>query len=347
MKTFILSVDYELFLGRQTGTVKECMVEPTDNLAEILDINNSKMTLFWDILHYYRLTELENKHQNLKSDRRLINQQISSLISKGHDIQLHIHPHWLDAGYEDGAWKFKYDRFKLHALSEEENFDKIDTISGCITITKQLVEKEIRKYMPDYNVTAFRAGGYLIEPFAKLKSALEYNNIYVDSSVLPGIFNDNPVNRYDFRNYPEYNHFKFSNSPSEPSAKGMFTEIPITTFKIPILKNILFTLLRHFKYPGLESGRMGKGSGESADKGEDSSIKKLFRILTKPKRIAFTTDGNFAERFNYMYWKAKNDSTMILHPKLLNQHTLNLLREKLVNNHIKFISINNYLKSIE
>jgi hypothetical protein len=97
----------------------------------------------------------------------------------------------------------------------------------------------------------------------------------------------------------------------------------------------------------LESGRIGTGSGESANKGKTSSLKKILTILTKPKLTAFTTDGNFAERFNYMCRKVKNNSTMILHPKLLNQHTLNILREKLKNDDIKFISINNYLSSIE
>jgi hypothetical protein len=114
---------------------------PTYKLAEILDINDSKMTVFWDILHYYRLTELENDYPEIKNDRKLIDEQISILISKGHDMQLHLHPHWLDAQYKDGQWKFKYDRFSLHTLSEEENPEKIDTITGCITISKQLMEK--------------------------------------------------------------------------------------------------------------------------------------------------------------------------------------------------------------
>ncbi|HEY3249790.1 MAG TPA: hypothetical protein VGK25_01600, partial [Ignavibacteria bacterium] len=223
MKKIILTIDYELFLGKQTGTVEKCMIEPTYKLAEILDINNSKMTVFWDILHYYRLTELENDYPEIKNDRKLIDEQIWFLLSKGHDVQLHLHPHWLDAQYKDGEWKFKYHRFNLHALSEEDNPEKIDTITGCITISKQLMEKEIRKYSPGYNVSSYRAGGYLIEPFEKLKKAFEHNNIYVDSSVLPGMFNDNLINKYDFRNYPDNNYYRFNKSPSEIFIQGNFT----------------------------------------------------------------------------------------------------------------------------
>jgi hypothetical protein len=327
--------------------VEKCMVEPTHELAEILDINNSKMTVFWDILHYYRLTELENDYPNLKIDKKLIDEQISFLISKGHDIQLHLHPHWIDAVHDDGGWKFKYDRFNIHALSEDENPEKIDTIRGCITISKQLMEKEIRKYLPGYNVTTFRAGGYLIEPFVKLKKAFENNNIYVDSSILPGLTNNNLINGYDFRNYPEQTYYYFKNTPSEYNKDGRFTEIPVTTLSIPVFKNMLFTLIRRLKYPDLESGRIGTGSAESLNKSKNSKMKKILTILTKPKLSAFTTDGNFAERFNYMCEKVENNSTMILHPKLLNRHTLNILREKLKNNDMKFISINNYLNSIE
>lgn len=347
MKTFILTIDYELFLGSRTGTVEKCMVEPTYKLAEILDINNSRMTVFWDILHYYRLTGLECDYPALKNDRKLIDEQISFLISKGHDIQLHLHPHWLDAQYINSEWKFKYDRFNLHELSEEENTEKIDTIIGCIKISKQLMEKELRKYVPAYNVTTFRAGGYLIEPFEKLKKAFVLNNIYIDSSVLPGMSDNNPVNGYDFKNYPDFNYYHFSNSPSEISNSGKFTEFPVATLHIPVLRNIFFTLVRRLKYPNLESGRMGTGSADSVNKGTISIMKKIFSLLTKSKQIEFTTDSNFAERFNYMYRKIKNNSTMILHPKLLNQHTLNILKEKLAIDDIKFITINNYLGSIE
>lgn len=346
MKTFILTIDYEIFLGSQTGTVEKCMIEPTNKLAEILDINNSKMTVFWDILHYYRLSELENEHPELKKDRKLIDEQISFLISKGHDIQLHLHPHWIDAVFAHGKWKFKYERFNLHALSEENNPEKIETITGCVTISKELMEREIRKHDPEYKVTTFRAGGYLIEPFIKLRRAFEDNSIYLDSSVLPGMYYDNLINGYDFRNYTDHNSYRFINSPSEFTKEGKFTEIPITTVSIPVHKNLLYTLIRRLKYPDLESGRIGTGSAESVDGRKKSKLKQFILLLTKSKKTVFTTDGNFIEKFDYMYQKVKNKSTMILHPKLLNQHTLDILRDKVTDNDIKFISINSFLQRI-
>ena len=141
MKQIILSIDYELFLGKDTGSVKSCMIEPTEKLAKYLSVNRSKMTVFWDILHFYKLQELENKFPELKKDRIAIQNQIVSLAEQGHDIQLHLHPHWLDANFLDGKWEFTYERFKLHSLTDSNKTDDINSILGCITIAKNLMEK--------------------------------------------------------------------------------------------------------------------------------------------------------------------------------------------------------------
>lgn len=97
MTQIILTADYELFFGTKTGSVQECMINPTNKLLDILDINNSKMTLFWDVLHYYKLEQYKEKYEHLKADSLLIENQIADIIKRGHDIQLHIHPHWLES----------------------------------------------------------------------------------------------------------------------------------------------------------------------------------------------------------------------------------------------------------
>jgi hypothetical protein len=343
MKKFILTIDYELFFGNVTGTVDKCIVEPTYNLAKILEISDSKMTVFWDILHYYRLTELENIYSDLQKDRKLIDEQILFLISKGHDIQLHIHPHWLDAEYSNGEWRFQYNRFKINELSKKDEPNKINTIHGCISLSKQLMENIIRKHYPEYKVTTYRAGGYLVEPFSNLKKAFENNDIYVDSSVLPGMINENNLNAYDFRNYPNDNIYKFENSPAQICCEGKFTEVPVTTVRIPVIWNIIFTIIRLLKYRTLEKKRLGKGSGDNSFKDEKSIIKRMFSLLTESKLILFTTDGNFRERLNYIFKTVPNNSNMILHPKLLNEHTLSFLEDKLSENDIQFISIKDFL----
>ena len=63
---------------------------------------------------------------------------------------------------------------------------------------------------PDYKVTTFRAGGYLVEPFNKIKDALLENEISIDSSICPGLYNNNEISPYDFRFYPTKIKYSFN-----------------------------------------------------------------------------------------------------------------------------------------
>jgi len=346
LKKIILTSDYELFLGEKTGSVEECIIKPTEKLLKMLGSSDSRMTVFWDILHFYRLLELENDYPELKADRIAIEKQILSMVRDDHDIQLHLHPHWLDANYQNGNWDFKYDRFALHNLSDENNPDDINTVLGCVSISVKLIEDIIKMENPDFKLTTFRAGGYLVEPFQKINDALFSNGIRIDSSVCPDFYNENEVFSFDFRNYPKKNYFKFDSKPDEINDHGKFTEIPVSTVKIPIYRNLIFTLIRRLKYPGLENGRPGSGSGYTTKSGEKSSLTRLLGILTQPRINQLTTDSNFREKFNYVFKKVPEYSTMILHPKLLNSHTLGILEDYLSSKKIQFISIKDFLSQI-
>jgi GT2 family glycosyltransferase len=342
IKETILTVDYELFLGMKTGSVSECLIEPTQKLASILEKNGSRMTIFWDILHYYRLLELENGYPELKQDRLLIEEQILDLVRRGHDIQLHLHTFWLDAKYENNKWNFNYDRFKLHSLSDENNPKDINTILGCVTISKKMLEETIKIVKPDYKVTTFRAGGYLIEPFDKIKDAFLKNEVKVDSSVCPQLFYDNRIFSFDFRFYPDKPKYNFELTPKDIVKAGNFIEIPITTVKIQVFTHIFLTFIRIIKYPYFESERKGISVNESFEPNRILDYKKL-RSFTHFKNCQLTTDNNYKERFSYIFKKVPDYSTMILHPKLLNSHTLGIIDEYVSTNKVRFISIQDFL----
>jgi hypothetical protein len=343
VKEIILTFDYELFLGEKTGTVKECMIEPTAKLVSFLKKNNSKMTVFWDILHYYRLLHYEKNFPELKDDRLLIEKQILDLAKSGHDIQLHLHPHWLDAQYENGRWIFQYDRFRLNKLTNEDKKDDINTIIGCISISKNLMENLIRSVNPDYKITAFRAGGYLIEPFSEISDALIANEIKIDSSVCSGLYYKYGIYSYDFRYYPLNQKYNFATTPKIIVDDGNFIEIPITTINLPLFRNIYYKFLRKIKYTSLENERKGLGVKYIHHNKQKTKIKRLFSILFVSQRGQFTTDNNFREKFNYMYKKAPEYATMIIHPKLLNCHTLSILDDYLSTKKIHFISIKDFI----
>lgn len=341
MKQIILTIDYELFLGKDTGSVKSCMIDPTEKLAKYLSVNGSKMTIFWDILHFYKLLELENKFPKLKKDRIAIQNQIVNLADQGHDIQLHLHPHWLDANFLDGKWEFTYERFKLHSLNHSNKTDDINSILGCITIAKNLMEKVVSHANINYKVFSFRAGGYLVEPFNKISEALYENGIYLDSSVCPELSNESNIFPYNFKNYPKDSIYRFDTRINEINANGKFIEIPITSIYVPLYRRLYFAILKRIKYKKIESVHKGTGSGSSSNKKNKNRLQKIGSFINTKKYQKLTTDNSFYEKYSYLLKKAKNNSTQILHPKMLNEHTLNLLSNKLSKNEVKFVSIRN------
>ena len=146
------------------------MLEPIDLLIELFYKHNCKMTIFWDVLHYIRAKEL-----NIDREVKKIENSIKKLIEFGHDVQLHIHSHWIDAKYLNGQWIFPtYEHYRLQSLNENEIFN-------IVAISKKTIESLTKR-----KVYAFRAGGWQIEPFKKLKEALLKNGIFVDSSVASG-----------------------------------------------------------------------------------------------------------------------------------------------------------------
>ena len=104
MKKVILSFDYELFFGERSGTVDNSIIRPTELLLNKLDKINGKATFFVD---YLMIKYLEAQPKTTKEARK-ITTQLQEIVQQGHRIELHIHPHWIDACYTgDGTWDFK------------------------------------------------------------------------------------------------------------------------------------------------------------------------------------------------------------------------------------------------
>lgn len=335
-KNIILTIDYEVFLGDDTGDMEKVLINPTYQLMDILKINNSKMTVFWDILHYYRIVSLCKVNTELIKHKELIEKQISDIVEDGHDIQLHLHPHWLDAKFENGKWIFDYSRFSLHKLSQEKDKDNINTIYGCVYQMKNLMESFIRPIKKGYKVNAFRAGGYLIDPFFNLKDIFEQLEIKVDSSVCTGLFSLAEEYNYDFRGYPDCSKYNFSNSPSFIDRDGFFTELPIHTIYLPIWLRALRWLRRKV----LKTPRpIFVGSGvRFKQKTENGSSSNLYKYFSK-KKIQLTTDGADSLIFRFLINRSPENSIMIVHPKLMSKDTFIMLRKYIFKNKVKFFKL--------
>ena len=101
-----LTLDYELF-GNGSGDIFENVICPTEKLIAICDEVDAKLTIFFEVVEYWKLREAWDSGNIMGYDQdpalAMKNQMIEA-FQNGHDIQLHIHPQWLNAVYEDGKW---------------------------------------------------------------------------------------------------------------------------------------------------------------------------------------------------------------------------------------------------
>lgn len=226
MKSVILSYDYELFFGDLSGTVEKSLIQPTNRLMDCMEQCGFRGDFFvdWQMLKYLK----EVNTERTLSDLQLIENQLKDMVRRGHRIELHIHPHWVDAKYNgDGTWDFSdFTHYSLNSFTEEEILQMFDEGVSLLTGIAREVE-------PDYKIVAFRAGGWAVQPFTALKKAFLKTGIKIDSSVMRGTYAQNEGSYYDFRNVPltKDGYYRFEDDVCQEKKDGKFIEVPISNVK--------------------------------------------------------------------------------------------------------------------
>jgi len=312
-----LSFDYELFFGVNAGTIEKCILEPTQQLIQLAEKNSIPLIFFVDAGYLVQLKK-NSQYASCKLDLERISSQIAKLSSLGHQIALHIHPHWEDSKFDtdsnqDDKWIIDTKRYKLSDFSKEEASQIISKYNAALfDITGK-------------KCTAYRAGGWCVQPFLHIKAALKENDITIDSSVYFNGFHDSPAHSYDFTIAKDKAEWKFENDPCVEDLKGSFKEISITPDKI----GALFYWELYFKMKSAPEKFKPLGNGIwLKDKGR---IYKQFHSSTDHFACA---DGYFSSRLihNLQQCEQKKFERMMVlsHPKSLAPCSFDYLNEFIV-----------------
>lgn len=306
-----LTFDYEIYFGALTGSVEKCILAPTRMLTEMADKQGVKLCQFVDIGFLLKLEEEMKKHLVLQKDYSALCTQLENLWATGHDLQLHIHPHWEDSYYDGQKWICKVDRYRLHDFSDEE----IKSIS-------HRYKKRLAEFTGNDELFAFRAGGWCIQPFHRLKNVLYDLGIHVDSSVFANGHYASDIYQYDFRGVPLKGKWKFSNDPLVEEVEGIFTELPISSiYNSPLFYWRLFLLgrLNPHEHKPLGDGIPVPAPGQR------------LKLLSHWTHNTVSVDGYNAS----LLWRAyrqhlrlkKNEMVVIGHPKSLTRYGLKALEQ--------------------
>ncbi len=327
MNTYI-TLDYELFFGK-SGTVEKSIQEPTQKLLDVLNKYNAKAVFFVDIGYLIRCKELEVIYPNLKKDVLKVKNQIKTLVEQGHDIQLHIHSHWEDAYIENGEWKFPMEHYRLHSFTEQE----------CVSIFKKY--KNYLEEISGQEVVAFRAGGWCIQPFNKLKHAFLESGITIDSTVFKNGKNVHGSHFYNFENTPDTTEWNFTDDPCVPEDNGKFKEIPISSYRVSLL--FFWKLIFYKKFGGKAHQQIGDGYAVKNGLGQK------LRLLFKNSNTVVSIDGYKTSYLQkaYNHYKHKfteQDNFVIIgHPKAFSDYSLVTL-DKFLSENITTLNIRTFRK---
>lgn len=217
----VLSQDYELFFG-QSGSLEKCLIEPCKLLLDFAAKRDIKVTFFVDagmlVAMEREAASAPEVHRSLDRIRR----HIGSLSDAGHEIGLHVHPHWEETRWESGAWRFGGTRYQLREFPGDE-IERI--LESYANVLKDLSNGGLKSY---------RAGGFCVEPFGLIGATLRRLGITLDSSVVPGAALVDQDKGFDHRMAPDRSWWRFSDSPLCPDPNGEFVEIPVTPVRLPV-----------------------------------------------------------------------------------------------------------------
>lgn len=300
MKNVLLTFDYELYLGKRSGTVQNCLIKPTKRILEILRQNNAKAIFFIDTTYLFVLSKkLDNPR--IKFDYDLITEQLKEIANQDHYLFHHLHPHWLDAVYlEDlNQWNLQNDsRYTFQSISVDER----NEIFG---FSNSFLSSILNHTKSKSDVSGYRAGGLCIQPFEHFLPFFKEHKIYHEFSLIETNKNRTP-----------YTYFE----RPEVKSSGPFFEYPISNIKLTGIPKIL----NGFEY------RINKRSKKSYGDGNPSvfnhsSIKRSSFLDQKFKLeipLSIELLNNVCLRECLRMTKKRNYIHFLSHPKLVNDSSL-------------------------
>jgi hypothetical protein len=315
MKKILLTFDYELYFGANSGTQENSIIKPTERIRRVLAKYQIKGTFFVDAGYLLRLESYQTQYTTLRQDYKSLVNQIQLLALEGHEIQLHIHPHWEDSYYDGQKWVMDTSRYKLHDFSQEEVDDIVQRYKGVLT------------NLIDNKIFVFRAGGWCIQPFSHLKESLKKHGIYVDSTVYQGGKNESVTHYFDFTNAPQMSKWQFEDDPLQADKKGFFTEIPIASYKLSPWFFWKFLYLK--KFGGEKHQVFGDGMAAGG------SIFDKLRMLTQMTHSVVSMDGYKSSFLMDAYQaflkdKERDNFVLIGHPKAMSPYSLKQLEQFII-----------------
>lgn len=306
-----ITLDYELVLGKNVGTVRSCLVESTTALCNMLRKYSVKVTFFVDCAYLLRMSELKDNYPALQKDYDDVVTNLQYLHGQGHSLQYHFHPQWLYSTYDNAGWHMDYDHYKLSDV--EETKLRKDFRNGIILLESIVNEKPV----------AFRAGGFSLTTCNYYVDLFKENGILIDSSVNGGKVSSK-LHSYDYTNAPQKTSWLFEDDVNIPVKNGKFREYSIT--RAGRKKIGIFSILDRYKLKANYKSTIEYCDGGGSEFSKFDTFKKYFPQLFRIGKAFMTMDIFYSCALINQYKtisKTDEDTIVIIgHPKHLSDASI-------------------------
>jgi peptidoglycan/xylan/chitin deacetylase (PgdA/CDA1 family) len=303
-KNILLTYDYELFLGSDSGDLYNTLINPINKILDMLEKYNAKALFFIDTTFLIAIKDTKCFE--------IVKEQIQDIVQKGFDIGLHLHPHWQNAeSIDECRWKFEdFSHFRLDSFNDKD-------LRQVIIKNYELLSGIVNEVDANYKIDTFRAGGWSIQPFSRLKDIFKIIGIRYDFSVLPEMKDeDRPRHYYDFKNTPNKYIWRFEDNVLIEDKNGSFIEVSNTVFDmniIDLMKNR--KLIKNYKISG-----DGKGAGK-----QKAFLEQLKKVRWNVKQI-LSSDAIDLDIFKKYIDNINRDILVyVAHPKLFSDNSFEVL----------------------
>lgn len=230
MRKIILSFDYEIYFDGKNNY--QSLISNTHEILRIADRHSIKCVFFVDAFYVYQL-----KKANLTTAYDDMCDQLKTIRSKGHELQYHFHPHWLNAVYVSDKNEWHYNKSD-YSYSDLVNQYGIEKANEAFEIGLHCFEQICHT-----KSIAFRAGGLSIQGAeTALIDLLVKNGFIYDSSILPQLKIEAKYLNIDYSNAPNKDQW-FIDQSFLMASDHLTSLIEIPLMKMDAYKGSFFSKL--------------------------------------------------------------------------------------------------------
>jgi hypothetical protein len=144
-----------------------------------------------EVMQQLAYIRLGDEHPELKQIASEWEDVVRETYSRGHDVQLHVHPQWSDAVYDGRGWDLR-GAWSLFDYSATD-------AAAMLAAGKEYLERLLAPLAADYRCVSFRSGSWCIAPSDHLLDTLVQMGIVLDMSIAEGLVYDTPHIKLDYR----------------------------------------------------------------------------------------------------------------------------------------------------